>query len=103
MADALTQLPQQCPSTPDGIDGLNDNYFMPGFSFATGFGPERWFTSRMVTVPVKRLQRSRKVTLPVGLIRVNAPPSNCAVPEPAYERCSTGGGWSGTLTLTRRR
>jgi hypothetical protein len=102
VADALLGLPPQCPGQGDSIDGLLDNYSTPGFSFAAGFGPDRWFTSASLLVPLRLLHRARLVTLRIGDTRAGAPPQDCAVAAAAYERCTTGGSWSGVLTLRAR-
>jgi hypothetical protein len=86
----------------DSLDGLSDNYFTPGFSFADGFGPERWFTSHTITMSATRLRRAQRVRVRLGDTRAGTPPADCAVAHPDYERCTTGGSWSGVLTLSRR-
>lgn len=103
VANALNLLPGACPEAPDGLDGLLDNYFTPGFSFASGFGPARWFSSQTVAMPVARLRRATRIRLRVSSTRAGTPPAGCAVPSPAFEQCSTGGSWAGVLTLSRRR
>jgi hypothetical protein len=102
MEDALVNLPSQCPGQGDSIDGLLDNYFTPGFSFAAGFGPDRWFTSASVLVPLRLLHRARMVTLRLGDTPAGTPPQHCEVRAPTYEQCTTGGAWSGVLTLRAR-
>jgi hypothetical protein len=101
VANALEILPGECPGQGDSIDGLNDNYFTPGFSFASGYGPDRWFTSATVSIPLARLHRSQRISISFGDTTTGAPPRNCAVQHPSYEQCATGGSWSGTLVLTR--
>jgi hypothetical protein len=103
VGQALDLLPQQCPGQGDSLDGLADNYFTPGFSFAAGYGPDRWFRSGTVGLPLSRLQRAAKVTVRLGPAPDAAPPVDCSVPYPAWQRCHTGGGWQGTLTLRRVR
>jgi hypothetical protein len=101
VGNVLTLLPPQCPGQGDSLDGLADNYFTPGFSFAPGFGPGRWFRSRTVSIPLTVLRRAARISIRLGPARAGTPPSDCAVPHPDYQRCSTGGSWSGTLTLRR--
>jgi hypothetical protein len=101
VSEALLMLPTECPGQGDSLDGLANNYFTPGFSFAAGYGPERWFTSRTVEVPARVLHRAARVTIRFGATAAGRPPRGCAVPEPSYERCTTGGSWGGTVTLTR--
>jgi hypothetical protein len=98
---ALLLLPSQCPNQGDPIDGLFNDYSTPGFSFAPGYGPERWFTSRTVDVPATVLHRSARVTITFRDTAGGRPPGGCAVPQPSYQRCTTGGTWTGTLTLAR--
>jgi hypothetical protein len=98
---ALELLPGGCPGQTDSLDGLLDNYFTPGFSFSPDWGSDRWFASRAVSIPRAVLQRARTVTIRLHATRAGTPPANCAVKFPSYERCSTGGSWSGTLTLAR--
>jgi hypothetical protein len=99
---ALDNLPMACPEQGDPTDGLLDSYFTPGFSFANGYGPDRWFTSAAVQIPVATVDRARSITIPLSETRVGTPPKNCAVQHPSYEQCSTGGAWSGVLTLRSR-
>lgn len=102
MATALTLLPQTCPGDADPIDGLFSNYFMPGFSFAQGWGPDRWFASTIVRVPLRAARRARRITVREHATPSGTPPVSCAVAHPSYERCTTGGAWSGVLVLRRR-
>ncbi len=101
VAQALGLLPQGCPGQTDSLDGLYDNYFTPGFSFLPDYGPDRWFTSQTIVVPVPVLHRSQRVTFRFHDLARNAPPKNCSVEHPSYERCNTGGTWAGLLELTR--
>src|SRR5205823_1946281 len=39
-------------------------------------------------------------TVPVAATRAGRPPADCAVAHPDMEQCSTGGSWSGELTLS---
>jgi hypothetical protein len=103
IADALTLLPVQCPGQGDSIDGLFDNYFLPGFSFSSGFGPERWFTAPTIVIPTSVLHRATHITVPLGNARAGTPPANCAVKSPEFERCATGGSWTGVLTFASVR
>jgi hypothetical protein len=98
----LSLLPGECPGQGDPIDGIADNYFTPGFSFASAFGPDRWFRSRTVTVPLRVLRHSRQITFHFHQTAAGTPPRTCAVPDPSYQQCATGGSWNGVLTLTRQ-
>jgi hypothetical protein len=98
---ALELLPGECPGQTDPLDGLFDNYFTPGFSFSPDWGPDRWFTARRVGIPSAVLRRARAIVIRLHETRAGTPPANCAVTFPSYERCSTGGSWSGRLTLRR--
>jgi hypothetical protein len=102
VSEAVDLVPGECPGQGDAIDGLANNYFMPGFSFAAGYGPERWFRSAPVSMPLASLQRASRVTFHLRPAAGAAPPRNCVVPQPSYERCRTTGRWRGTLTLIRR-
>jgi hypothetical protein len=101
LSEVLTLLPQQCPGQGDSLDGLADNYFTPGFSFAAGYGPDRWFRSRSTFIPLAVLRRAVRLSVPLGPGPSAAPPVNCAVPYPAWQRCHTAGTWRGTVTLRR--
>lgn len=98
LAEALLLLPVSCPGQGDPIDGLNDNYFMPGFSFASGWGPDRWFTSAAV-VPLRVLQSTTRITVPLADTAAGTPPADCG-PSPSYVLCHTWGSWQAALTLT---
>jgi hypothetical protein len=98
--DALTVLPRQCPQQGDSIDGLLDSYATPGFSFAPGWGPDRWLSSRPAVIPLSRLRHASRVRIRLGPAPAGIPPRGCAVHDPAIERCHTGGSWRGVLTLT---
>jgi hypothetical protein len=100
-ANALLFMPSACPNQGDSIDGLYDNYFMPGFSFASGWGFERWYTSAPVSVKVATLTHRRQIVLRFGPTHRNAPPAGCAVAHRAWEHCRTGGAWSAVVTLRR--
>jgi hypothetical protein len=97
----LLALPAGCAGAVDGIDGLLDDYATPGFSFDSVFTPQRWLTGR-VSLALATLRSARRVRIRVSSSHAGTPPANCRVPEPSYERCTTGGRWSGVLTLTRR-
>ena len=99
IATAVALFPQQCPKQGDSIDRILDFYAMPGFSFAEGFGPERWFTSREVLVPAARFESQDKVAVKLADRPGGTPPRRCAVQHPSYERCKTGGSWDGVLTF----
>jgi hypothetical protein len=103
MVDGFTFLPGQCPGQGDSIDGLNDNYFMPGFSLQAGWGPDRWFRSKTVVIPLRDLHRARKITIGLSDTPQGTPPKHCAPPFPAWQQCTTGGSWHGTLTLRATR
>jgi hypothetical protein len=98
--DVLTLLPVGCPGQGDPIDGLADDYFSPGFSFASGYGPDRWFTSAPVLVPLAVMHRAAHIAVHFANTAAGAPPTACAVQQPSYETCHTGGSWTGTLVLT---
>jgi hypothetical protein len=95
--------PAQCPKQGDSIDRIADFYAMPGFSFADGYGPDRWFTAREVVIPSAVFHDSAKIRIPLEDTRGGTPPPHCAVRDPSFERCTTGGSWGGVLTLTRRQ
>jgi hypothetical protein len=99
----IDQLPTACPQQGDPTDGLLDSYFTPGFSFAENYGATRWFTSARVVIPLATIYRASLIRIPLGLTRRGTPPKRCAVPDPSYEHCSTGGTWSGVLTLRYQR
>jgi hypothetical protein len=103
LVTAASLFPAQCPKQGDSIDRILDFYAMPGFSFAGGYGPDRWFSSREVLIPAAKFHDSSKIRIPFGNTPAGAPPRRCAVNDPSFERCTTGGEWSGTLTLTRRQ
>ena len=103
LGTVLTEMPQACPDQGDSIDRILDNYFTPGFSFASSYGPDRWLTSRTVVVPARVLHRAAKVVLALRPAAAARPPLGCAVASPAYEACATHGSWSGVLTLRRQR
>ena len=102
VTDAYDFLPGACPQQGDSIDRVLDNYFTPGFSFAPGDGPGRWFVSRSVAIPVAVLHRARVIRIRLSGPRAGAVLTDCAVRRAAIERCRTGGAWSGVLTLTAR-
>jgi hypothetical protein len=99
LTTVIDNFPGQCPRQGDSIDRVLDFYAMPGFSFASEFGPERWFTSAEVVIPAAVLHRSRRITIPLRNTAAGRPPKNCAVNDPSFERCRTGGRWRGILTL----
>jgi hypothetical protein len=98
--DALVLLPSECPGQGDAVDGLADNYFTPGFSFASAWGPDRWFSSATIDIPLSALHRAARIAIRLGDTRANTPPRDCSVPYPSWQRCRAGGAWTGTLTLT---
>jgi hypothetical protein len=99
VATAVSLFPSQCPKQGDSIDRILDFYAMPGFSFAQGFGPERWFASAQVVIPASVFHRSAKITIPLRDTPAGTPARRCAVNDPSFERCKTGGSWSGVLTF----
>lgn len=101
VASLWATFPSGCPRRGDSIDGLNDSYYTPGFSFAPGWGYDRWFTPRPVTLTLASLHRARRVVIRLGPAPANTPPVNCAPADPSVQRCRTAGDWSGVLTLTR--
>ncbi len=96
---ALALLPAQCPNQGDPLDGLASNYFGPGFSFDPAYGPDRWFTSRTVAIPLRVLHRAAEIQIRLSPTAAGTPPRTCDVPDPAYEHCTTSGSWHGVLTL----
>jgi hypothetical protein len=100
VSQALVLLPQACPGQGDAIDGLADNYFTPGFSFAAGWGPDRWFASAPAVIPLRVLDHAQRITIREADTTRGTPPRGCSVDTPAYEQCQTGGSWRGTLTLS---
>jgi hypothetical protein len=103
LATAVSLFPAQCPKQGESIDRILDFYAMPGFSFAQGYGPERWFASKEVTIPVSVFHHSSKITIPLRDTPAGTPPKHCRVNDPSFERCTTGGSWSGVLTLKAKR
>ena len=102
LTTVINNFPSQCPRQGDSIDRVLDFYAMPGFSFASEYGPERWFASAEVVVPAAVLHGSRRVTIPLRDTAAGRPPKKCAVNDPSFERCRTGGKWRGVLTLEVR-
>jgi hypothetical protein len=100
VGSVLTAFPAQCPGQGDSIDRIRDFYATPGFSFAGGYGPDRWFTSAEILVPASVLHRSTKIAIPLADTPGAHSPADCAVIDPSFERCATGGSWDGILTLT---
>jgi hypothetical protein len=99
VSNALLLLPSSCPSQGDSIDGLYDNYFTPGFSFSSAYGPDRWFTSRQIVIPARVFHHSTRITVGLAATPAGTPPADCAVQHPSYEQCMTGGSWDGVLTF----
>jgi hypothetical protein len=102
IATAVSLFPAQCPKQGDSIDRVLDFYAMPGFSFAEGYGPERWFASREVVIPEDVFHRSKRIKIRLHDTTAGAPPKRCAVHDPSFETCKTGGSWDGILTLTAK-
>jgi hypothetical protein len=96
---AITNFPSQCPKQGDPIDRILDFYATPGFSFADGYGPDRWFTSREIVIPSAVFHRSATVRIPLHVTGAGRSPKGCRVKDPSFEHCKTGGNWSGVLTL----
>lgn len=103
IATAVSLFPAQCPKQGDSIDRILDFYAMPGFSFADSYGPERWFASREVVIPAAVFHRSATIRIPLRDTAAGTPPRHCAVHDPSFERCTTGGKWRGVITLTSRK
>jgi hypothetical protein len=100
--NVLTALPTVCPKQGDSIDRILDTYAIPGFSFADGYGPERWFTSRTIAIPSALFHDSTEIRVRLAETKRGTPPRHCALENPSYERCTTRGSWSGVLTFRRR-
>ncbi len=98
----LSLFSSQCPKQGESIDRILDFYAVPGFSFDTAYGADRWFASREVLIPVSVLHGSKQVTIPLRDTPAGTPPRGCAVNDPSFERCKTGGSWSGKLVLKAR-
>ncbi len=95
----LAKLPGACPQQGDSLDLLLDNYFTPGFSFAPGYGIERWFTSTTVAIPVAVFHRASTITVRLADTKAGTPPRDCAVVHRSFEHCTTRGAWAGVVTL----
>ena len=54
-------------------------------------------------IPATTFRRSSKITVPLRNTPAGTPPRDCAVRDPSFERCKTGGSWSRTLTFTLKR
>jgi hypothetical protein len=102
VASPLEKLLPHCPNEGDPIERILDNYATPGWSFDLAYDANRWFTSRAVKIPARAFHRSASITIPLAVTRRGRPPRNCSVEHPSYEKCSTGGSWSGTLVLRAR-
>jgi hypothetical protein len=102
VSTVLEELPAACPRQGDSIDRILDNYAIPGFSFADSYGPDRWFASRAIAIPEAVFHGSTTITIRLADTARGTPPRGCAVPHPSYERCRTGGSWSGVLVFRRR-
>jgi hypothetical protein len=99
LSTTLSLFPTQCPKQGDSIDRILDFYAIPGFSFNQSFGPDRWFTSREIVIPSEVFRGSSKISIPLSNTDAGTPPRRCAVENPSFERCKTGGAWSGVLTF----
>src|SRR3954452_9028857 len=91
MATTISLFPSQCRKQGDSIDRILDFYAVPGFSFADGYGPDRWFASREGIVPPPVFHHSAQIKIPLPLTRAGTPPKHCARPNPSSEKCTTGG------------
>jgi hypothetical protein len=100
ISSTLILLRGYCPQRPDGIDRLASNYANPGFSFFLPYGPDRWFRSRTIAIPADVLHRAAAIRIRLADTPTGRPPRNCAAHRAWLERCTTGGSWRGTLTLT---
>jgi hypothetical protein len=103
LVTTLSLFPTACPKQGDSIDRIFDFYATPGFSFADSYGPDRWFTSGAVTIPVAVFHRSSRIRIPLADTKAGRPPRRCAVLNPSYERCKTGGNWTGVLEFQLAR
>jgi hypothetical protein len=101
VALVLVLLRGYCPQRPDGIDRINANYAIPGFSFDPAYDSDRWFRSRTIRIPAEVFHHTAVIRIPLARTPTGTPPRNCAVRNPKIERCTTGGSWHGVLTLTR--
>jgi hypothetical protein len=101
VATALSLFPPQCPNQGESIDRILDFYATPGFSFAPSYDADRWFTSREVVVPAAVFHRSKRIAIALSDTPAGTPPKGCAVRDPSFERCRTGGVWRGVLTFVR--
>jgi hypothetical protein len=99
LTTTLSLFPTQCPKQGESIDRILDFYATPGFSYAQGWGPDRWFASKEVVIPAGVFHHSAKIKIPLHLTGNGTPPRHCALQNPSYERCTTGGSWNGVLTL----
>jgi hypothetical protein len=99
MATTISLFPMQCPKQGESIDRILDFYATPGFSFANGWGPDRWFASREVIIPSAVFHNSAQIKIPLHLTKNGTPPKHCARPNPSYEKCTTGGAWNGVVAL----
>ena len=97
---ALSLFPSQCAGQGDSIERVFDFYAPPGFSFDGSYDANRWFTSREVLIPAAVFHRAQKIRIPLSNTQAGRPPPDCAVADPSFERCATGGSWDGILTLT---
>jgi hypothetical protein len=100
IATAVSLFPSQCPKQGDSIDRILDFYAMPGFSFDSSYGPDRFLASSEVVIPAAVFHRSKTITIPLRDTPAGTPPRHCAVSDPSFERCTTGGAWRGVLTLS---
>jgi hypothetical protein len=53
-------------------------------------------------IPASVFHRSAKIEIPLRDTAAGTPPKHCAVHDPSFERCKTGGSWRGALTLTSK-
>jgi hypothetical protein len=101
VAFALLLLRGYCPERPDGIDRMRSNYASPGFSFSGRWDADRWFRSRVIAIPSDVFHRAAAIRVRLADTPTSRPPRDCVARRDWLERCTTGGSWRGTLTLTR--
>lgn len=99
LTDVLLRLPGFCPARPDGIDRIASNYATPGFSFDSAYDSDRWFRPRTIRIPADVFHHAALIRIPLAVTPTGKPPRNCAVRQPAIERCTTGGSWHGVLSF----
>ncbi|HEV2813244.1 MAG TPA: hypothetical protein VGW10_08340, partial [Solirubrobacteraceae bacterium] len=83
LSTVLSLFPTACPRQGDSIDRILDNYAIPGFSFASGWGPERWFASGTVVIPSDVFHGSSRIAVRLADTRTGTPPRYCAGEHPS--------------------